>query len=86
MVLSRLPKGVKQRLKLTLGQLRKAWVDRFAAYTKADLAALLDRMKLGRGDVVLMHSAYSATNGFTGSPRDVIDAVLEQIGHRQKMK
>jgi aminoglycoside 3-N-acetyltransferase len=75
-----LSSGQKQRIRSRLGALRRAYHERFHSYDSPALRAALASAGIAQGDVVLMHSAFRATNGYRGKPQDVIAAVLDTIG------
>lgn len=75
-----LTKPQKQWLKTKIGAAHLAWVHRFRSFNQDGLRDLLQRMGITQGDTILMHSAFAPTNGFKGSPADLIDAVLQLIG------
>lgn len=50
------------------------------SYTPADLRVAIERLGISDGDTVMMHSAFSALNGFLGEPSHVIDCILDVIG------
>lgn len=79
-LLQLLSSGQKQRIRSRLGALRRAYHDRFHSYDSARLRAVLASAGIAPGDVVLMHSAFRATNGYRGKPQDVIGVVLDAIG------
>lgn len=75
-----LPAAQKQWLKSRLGVARRIWYERFRSYDPDGLRALWSEMGVANGDVVLMHSAFLPTNGFRGTPQDMIDTLLDLIG------
>ena len=70
----------KQRLKTLLGNARLAWVRRFRSFNANDFRETLLRLGLKSGDTVLMHSAFEPTGGFSGTPNDLIDVVVDVLG------
>ena len=68
--------GIKKQLKL----LRYGYARTFRSFTPEGLFLQLQRLGLGRGDVVLVHSSFDAFAGFSGKPTDVIDALQKAIG------
>lgn len=60
---------------------QQLWVDRFLAYDGEDLQAALSELGIAHGDTVLLHSAFRPTNGFRGTPGDLLDAILSVIGN-----
>lgn len=77
---SRLARSQKQWLKARLGQVQNAWVRWFRSYDARDFQRVLREMGIAEGDTVLMHSTYRASNGFTGTPKGLIDALMELLG------
>lgn len=57
-----------------------AYVQTFRSYDSGQLLQALTNLGLRRGDVVMVHSAYSPYNGFRGSPDQVIDVCWKIIG------
>jgi aminoglycoside 3-N-acetyltransferase len=59
----------------------KAWVvRRFLAYGPDALSAALRSLEIRPGDVVMVHSSWSADNGFLGRPIDFINTIKELLG------
>ena len=72
-------RGLTQKWKQRL----KAFVSRrLLSYGPKELEATVRRLGLREGDVVMVHSAWSAHNGFRGAPRDAI-AALESVVTRK---
>jgi aminoglycoside 3-N-acetyltransferase len=60
--------------------LRTEYARKFRAFGPEDFARLLAKVGIGRGDVVLVHSAFDRFLGFTGKPLDVIRVLQEAVG------
>jgi len=75
-----LPKQVKSRMKGCYKGLRADYVRRRYAFTSHDLIALLRRVGVKLGDVLLVHSSFDEFQGFAGNPTDVILALQEAVG------
>ena len=71
---------LKRRLKQQWRQSRSFVIRRFFGFTVADLAAGLTRAGIGSGELVLVHSAWTEFDGFTGKPTDVINALRQAVG------
>ncbi len=56
------------------------FVRRFRSYGKPELTNALRSLGIERGNALLVHSGFNRTTGFTGSPNDFIDALLEVVG------
>ena len=71
---------VKQRLKPLYfggqGLLARA----LFAYSRNDLEGAIKAIGIRPGDSVFVHSGFKRANGFTGSPSDVVDSLLEVVG------
>jgi aminoglycoside 3-N-acetyltransferase len=75
-----LKSGVKQAVKRTLAEGQRALARRLFAYSPARLTQAVREVGIEAGDLVMMHSGFRRASGFTGTPSDVIDAVLEAVG------
>ena len=56
------------------------FVRRFRSYGKLELIKALRSLGIERGNALMVHSGFNRTKGFTGSPNDFIDALLEVVG------
>ena len=76
--------GLKRKLKVALKGYRKklrSTYDRWVhGFTRDHLRSLLERMGIGPGDVVLVHSSFDRFEGFTGQATDVIEVLQEVVG------
>lgn len=77
-----LPKGAKARLKGWRKRLRLAYVRRWRAFGADELLAVLRRLGIAPGDIVMVHSSLDRFDGFSGKPSDVIHALQEAVGAR----
>jgi aminoglycoside 3-N-acetyltransferase len=81
---SSLAKWLKQRLKMRLKPIYASG-QRLAAralfpYSAAQLASAIRALDIGAGDAVMVHSGFRRVSGFTGTPGDVIECLLEVVG------
>lgn len=74
------PPRYRSRLRVRYNRFRKAVTDRFLNYDKKELSDGLTRLGVARGDVLLVHSAFTPFLGFRGSPKDAVDAMLDALG------
>lgn len=56
------------------------FVRKFLSYGKAELMGALRSIGIKRGDALMVHSGFNRTTGFTGSPNEFIDVLLEVVG------
>lgn len=75
-----LVKTVKRRLKNWLKERRRRFIKRFFHFDKAQLSALISRLDIQPGDVLLVHVGYDKFEGFEGGPGDVIEILQNAIG------
>ena len=71
---------LKQALKVARGRMRAAYVRRFRAFGPEDLLAMLRRLGVAEGDVVMAHSSFDKFEGFRGSPLDAIRVLKDAVG------
>ncbi|MBF0605491.1 MAG: AAC(3) family N-acetyltransferase [Nitrospirae bacterium] len=71
---------VKQRLKSSYQRLRLRAIRRFQGFDTNDLVALLGRLGIGPGAVVMVHCSWDGFAGFTGTPRDLLGILQEVVG------
>jgi aminoglycoside 3-N-acetyltransferase len=81
-LLSSLPPGVKARLRAFYAAGRLRLVRAFRSYGTDELAECLRALGVQAGDNVMLHSAFSAHFGFTGSIEELTDTFLAAIGPR----
>jgi len=55
-------------------------INQFYSYTPSQLEGELGKMGLVEGDTILVHSSFTAFNGFTGEARQIIDCILNVVG------
>lgn len=60
--------------------MQKLVTDAFYRYDREDLIAAIRDLGFEKGDSLLVHGAFRQNNGFEGSPKDVIDCLLEAVG------
>jgi aminoglycoside 3-N-acetyltransferase len=72
--------SLKRRIKRQIKALQASYARRFRAYGPNDLAELLARLGVQRGDVVLAHSAWDRFLGFTGKPLEAITVLQNAVG------
>lgn len=75
-----IPLWMWDRLRPRYNRLRRAFADRFLAHGPQELVEAFRGLGIEAGDVVMMHAAYTPYTGFRGSPKDIIDALLEAVG------
>lgn len=76
---SLLPEQQKQQIKSLVGRAQAAYVKRFLSYDSQQLLAALRTLGIAPGDVVMVHSAYSALNGFRGPPGQIVLALQQAV-------
>jgi aminoglycoside 3-N-acetyltransferase len=79
-MLSFLPQKLKRAIKGRLKSLRQAHVRRWHAFSRDDFLALLARLGVRPGDVLVVHSSADRFEGFQGTLLDVIAALQQAIG------
>jgi aminoglycoside 3-N-acetyltransferase len=79
-LLSRLPPGIKSRLRVIHSAARRTFVRAFRSYGPTELAACLALLGVRQGDCVLLHSAFAPHYGFVGSIDDLTDVFLRAVG------
>ncbi|MBI4878283.1 MAG: AAC(3) family N-acetyltransferase [Planctomycetes bacterium] len=77
---SALPPGAKVRLRKALRTAEKALADLLFRHGPAELARGLERLGIRPGDTLLVHSAFRHATGFSGSPRDVVECMVNAVG------
>lgn len=75
-----LPRTWKLAVKARLKQLQHWYAATFRSFGTAQLLQALRNLGVQPGDTVMLHSAYSAGNGFRGSIGDLIDTFIEAVG------
>jgi aminoglycoside 3-N-acetyltransferase len=79
-ILSHLSPEQKSRLRSIDRRARRFLIQKFRSYGTPQLIAALRSLGVGRGDALMVHSSFDGANGFTGSPNELIGAILEVIG------
>jgi aminoglycoside 3-N-acetyltransferase len=74
-----LPASTKRTVRLWLKRMRRTCAQRWFSFTPADFLALLQRIGVKPGDVLLIHSSFDRFDGFTGSAMDVILALQKAV-------
>lgn len=71
---------LKVWLKNRFKQIRLAYLRRFRSFDARDIEKTLRNVGIKAGDVVFVHSAYNAFEGFSGKPTNVIAALETAVG------
>jgi aminoglycoside 3-N-acetyltransferase len=72
--------GLSSRQKSRLRAVHKGLSRTFRSYSPRQLLDMLRSMGVAAGDTLLVHSSFRYSNGFSGSPEQVIDVLLEAVG------
>lgn len=72
--------NTKRSIKGWVKQQRLRYIRWRYAFSPAELAALLRRLGVQQGDVILVHSAFNHFEGFTGKATDVIAILQDAVG------
>lgn len=75
-----LPRSVKARLRSFYSRGRLRLVRAFRSYGPVELATCLRELGVLPGDSVMLHSAFSAHFGFSGSIEELTNVVLDAVG------
>jgi aminoglycoside 3-N-acetyltransferase len=75
-----LPHNYKRALKAAYGEIKGRAIRLLASYSPLDLEKAFRRLGLSPGDAVMMHSSFNLFTGFQGSPKNVIDCLLNVLG------
>lgn len=70
----------KKKIKAFYRKQKTKYIRRFRSYDFDQLLATLVDMGVRRDDTLMVHSAYTQFNGFSGSPDEIIAALKESIG------
>lgn len=70
----------KSKLRAFHRRARRILVQKFRSYDRLQLITALQSLGIDHGDALMVHSSFDSTNGFTGSPNDFIDVLLEALG------
>jgi aminoglycoside 3-N-acetyltransferase len=77
---SQLPRNAKLALKGWFKRGHHAYLRRWHAFDAPELLALLRRLGVSPGDVVIVHSSFDEFQGFTGTAMDAIRVLQEAVG------
>ena len=77
---SALPSKQKQQIKTAILQTKAAYVRRFRSYDSEALLGALRDFGISSGDTLFIHASYSATNGFQGSPIQLLATFRAAVG------
>jgi aminoglycoside N3'-acetyltransferase len=76
MILGSVKRSVKDRLR----RLDRSCARIFRGFDASQLGAALGIAGIGKGDAVLVHSAFGAFRGYTGKPTDVLKVLDDLVG------
>ena len=79
-ILAYLSPDQKSRLRSLYGNAQQIFVRKFLSYGKPELIRALRSLGIQRDDTLMVHSGFNKTTGFTGSPSEFIDVLLEVVG------
>lgn len=77
-----LQQQIRQQLKPIYFGVKRLAARTLFSYGPADLAAALVEIGIVPGDALLVHSGFDRYSGFTGSPGNVIDTLLQAVGEQ----
>ena len=75
-----LSRAHKRALRTAYGKIKGRVIRWFASYSPVELEEKFRSLGLSPGDAVMMHSSFHSFTGFQGSPKDVIDCLLNVVG------
>ena len=61
---------------------RRAWIERFYAFSPDDLLRALRRLGVTPGDVLIVHASYARFAGFRGSVHDALRTLQRAVGEQ----
>lgn len=73
---------LKQHLKTRYRQLRLEIIRQFQGFGTEELSALLVRLGVEPGRVVMVHCSWEKFEGFSGTPRDLIGLLQRAVGEK----
>jgi len=73
-------KSSKKLVKKLLVALRRSYVETFHAFDAVALEEALRKLGVAQGQAVLVHSSFSAFEGFSGKPSDIVEALENVVG------
>jgi aminoglycoside 3-N-acetyltransferase len=79
-ILAHLSPEQKSRLRSVDRRLRQIIIRKFRSFGIPELVQALRSLGVESGDALMVHSSFSSDSGFTGSPNEFIDALIEVIG------
>ena len=79
-ILAHLSPEQKGRLRAIHRKARRLFIQKFLSYDKPELITALHSLGVERGDALMVHSGFDSANGFTGSPGEFVDILLEVVG------
>ncbi len=74
------PTELKRKAKSRWKSLRIAVEQKSRGFSQQELANVLGRLGVARGDSILVHSSLDQFSGFLGKPADIIVALQESVG------
>ena len=75
-----IPARLKPWLRSLRQKVRHRWIITFYTFGPEELKALLHRVGVAPGDVVMVHSSFDRFEGFQGSLRDAMQALQDAVG------
>ncbi|HEY2989751.1 MAG TPA: AAC(3) family N-acetyltransferase [Candidatus Binatia bacterium] len=79
-LLAHLSPKQKSRLRSVDRLARQIFVRKFLSYRKPQLIKTMRALGIARGEALMVHSSFDVAGGFTGSPSEFIDALIEVVG------
>ena len=80
MIASLVAREHRRAVKGWLKRLRRTWVRRWYCYDRKDFLALLRRVGVRLGDIVIVHSSFDRFEAFNGKPTEIILALQQAVG------
>jgi aminoglycoside 3-N-acetyltransferase len=71
---------LKKTIRRQLGTARRIYMRRFFPFTPSEFAAALQTVGVSKGDTLMVHSAFSKFDGFSGTVLDAIHVLMEAVG------
>ena len=75
-----IPTRMKPWLRSVRRKVRHRWIITFSAFSPEELKALLHRLGVAQGDVVMVHSSFDRFMGFKGSLGDAMRVLQDVVG------
>lgn len=79
-IIKELSPARKRKIKAFINRIKKKYVDTFSSYSPPDLKKKLKELGIKQGDTIMVHSGWSALNGFQGSAQEAIKIFKEAVG------